>query len=268
MRKERSFARELLFALPRVILAVIISIVISTPLELRIFEKEIAPELAIMEQEAYAKQEAEVRERFAVAELKLREELSQYNHRVDVYRLKRDELVREAQAEADGTGGSKKKNLGPIYKIKKADADKAEADLQQVIHQNRPSIDNLRQRIFNSDSLRDATLNGLKFTKRDGPAARMEALERITAQSPAIQLASWFILLLIIAIETTPIFIKLMTRRGPYDNLLAAEEHQFTIQSIERTGEANSSARQRVQQWPEQEKEFGNDRLDSALRKL
>jgi hypothetical protein len=96
----------------------------------------------------------------------------------------------------------------------------------------------------------------------------MEALERITAQSPAIQLASWFILLLIIAIETTPIFIKLMTRRGPYDNLLAAEEHQFTIQSIERTGEANSSARQRVQQWPEQEKEFGNDRLDSALRKL
>jgi hypothetical protein len=32
---------------------------------------------------------------------------------------KRDELDRIAQEEADGTGGTRKRNAGPIYKIKK-----------------------------------------------------------------------------------------------------------------------------------------------------
>src|SRR5690606_32051867 len=49
MRKERKPHRELLMALPRLILAVLISIVIARPLELKIFEKEIAPELVLMQ---------------------------------------------------------------------------------------------------------------------------------------------------------------------------------------------------------------------------
>src|SRR6187549_34343 len=43
MRKEGNFNRELLTASPRIVLAIIISIVIAKPLELKIFEKEIAP---------------------------------------------------------------------------------------------------------------------------------------------------------------------------------------------------------------------------------
>src|SRR5687767_435159 len=57
MRKEGRPAREFLNALPRIILAVLISLVIAKPLELRIFDKEIQPELVIMEQQVFAKQE-------------------------------------------------------------------------------------------------------------------------------------------------------------------------------------------------------------------
>ena len=56
MRKEGNRKRELLTALPRIILAVIISLVIAKPLELKIFEKEIQAELVMMEQQTYAAQ--------------------------------------------------------------------------------------------------------------------------------------------------------------------------------------------------------------------
>jgi hypothetical protein len=268
MRKERSAWREFMMAAPRIVLAIIISIVISKPLELRIFEKEILPELAVMEQQAYAREEAEVINRFSDRDLQLKSELGIRYGQIEKLRQKRDELVKEAQAEADGTGGSRKKNLGPIYKLKKADADKAEQDLQNALRESASGMRAIQERVKQNDSLKIAALQALKFSKRDGPAARMEAMERISGQSPAIRLASWFILLLIIAIELAPVFVKLMTSRGPYDNLLGIEEHKFTAQAIEETGKANAEVRQRVQQWPDREKEFGNDRLDSALRKL
>jgi hypothetical protein len=268
MRKEHSAWREFMMAVPRIVLAVIISIVISKPLELRIFEKEISPELAVMEQQAYARQELEVMNRFSERDAQLKNELNSRFGQIEKLRQKRDELVKEAQAEADGTGGSKKRNLGPIYKVKKADADKAELDLQNALRENAPGIKEIHTRLTQNDSVKVSALHELKFSRRDGPAARMEAMERIEAQSPAIRLASWFILLLIVAIELAPVFVKLMTSRGPYDNLLAIEEHKFAAQTIEETGKANAEVRQRVQQWPEHEKEYGNDRLDSALKKL
>ena len=268
MRKERSSGREVVMALPRIILAVIISIVISKPLELRIFEKEITPELAIMEQQAFARQEQEVVNRFTDQELKLKSDLDAIHTRIEKLRTKRDELVKEAQAEADGTGGSRKKNLGPIYKLKKADAEKADADLNRATQENAGVIKDLQARLAHHDSLRRASLTALKLSRRDGPAARMEAMERISAVSPAIKIASWFILLLIIALETAPVFIKLISSKGPYDNLLATEEHKFTVQSIDENGKVSADLRQQVQHWPEPEKDFGNNRLDSALKKL
>src|SRR5688572_16203399 len=64
MRKEARFSREFLTAFPRIVLALVISLVIAKPLELKIFAKEIEPELVVMEQQTYAKQEAESKSRF------------------------------------------------------------------------------------------------------------------------------------------------------------------------------------------------------------
>ena len=63
MRKEGRLAREFALATPRILLAVLISIVIAKPLELKVFDKEIQPELIVMEQEAYARQEQQLRSR-------------------------------------------------------------------------------------------------------------------------------------------------------------------------------------------------------------
>ncbi|HYF69572.1 MAG TPA: DUF4407 domain-containing protein [Ohtaekwangia sp.] len=268
MRKEHSFWRELLMALPRVLLAVIISIVIAKPLELRIFEKEIAPELVVMEQQAFLQQETEVRQRFFQQGENLRNDLKAIENTIEQKRLNRDQMVQAAQQEADGTGGSGKKNLGPIYLLKKEDANRAEAELLQLIKDLQPEKEAVEKRLVEHDSLLRAELSGLAFKKRDGPAARMEALERLADKSSAIRNASWFIMFLIIAIEITPVLIKLIAPKGPYDNLLSVEEHRFTALEIETAGTTSVGVRDALKHWPDAERNFANDRLDSALNKL
>src|SRR5690606_368130 len=65
MRKEGNTGKELLMALPRIILAVLISLVIAKPLEMKIFDKEIRGELTIMGQQTRTAQEDEIRARYA-----------------------------------------------------------------------------------------------------------------------------------------------------------------------------------------------------------
>ena len=65
-----------------------------------------------------------------------------------------------------------------------------------------------------------------------GVASRLEALDRLTTSSDAISMASLFIVLLFIAIETAPIFVKLISTKGPYDYVLETAEHKFETEAI------------------------------------
>jgi hypothetical protein len=268
MRKEGRPGRELLNALPRLVLAILISVVIAKPLELRIFDKEIQPELVIMEQQVFAKQEAEVRGRFEAEDAALRAEVALLNQQVREKAATRDTLRRIAQEEADGTGGSKRRNLGPIYKVKKADADLADAELDKLRSEHAIRITALDKSISKNDSLLNAALSGLKFTRRDGLAARMEALSRLKEQSIPIRWAGLFIMLLIIALETAPVFVKLISAKGPYDNLLKGEEFRFFTRETSEVSEASAELRRRTPDYPTQENEFANGRLDRALKKI
>jgi hypothetical protein len=267
MRKENKPGREFLMALPRIILAVIISVVIAKPLELRIFDKEIQPELAIMEQQAYARQEQEVRKRFTTDDSALRKEIDILSSALEEKTKQRDQLYRIAQEEADGTGGSRKKNLGPIYKLKKRDADAAAEELATLRGRNERLIDSLEQKIFLNDSLMRQSLASLQLSKRNGLAARMEALSRLKEGSDPIRYASIFIMLLFIALECSPVFVKLIAARGPYDNLLKQEEFRFATQETESLAVTSSEARGRTANLLRHENEFVNHRLDDALKK-
>jgi hypothetical protein len=268
MRKEGRPGREFVNALPRLVLAVLISIVIAKPLELRIFDKEIQPELVIMEQQVFAKQEEEVRGRFSLADSKIRADVAALLAEIKEKAIKRDELRRIAQEEADGTGGSKRRNLGPIYKVKKADADRAEEELSKLQVENSAKMAALQKELTANDSLMNQALHSLQYAKRDGLAARMEALSRLKENSVPTTWASWFIMLLIIALETAPVFVKLISSKGPYDNLLKGEEFRFFTRETREVSEASSELRRKTKDWPEQEDSFANGRLDQALKKV
>ncbi len=265
MRKEEKTGRELFTALPRVIMAVIISMVIAKPLELKIFAKEIEPELVVMEQEVYASQEAQAKARFEPAIAQLRQDIQVLKQEVANKTLHHNELVQTAQQEADGTGGSKIKNLGPIYKLKKADADKAEAELAELTKLNYSKIALLEKQLSESESNMHGTTEALVHSKLDGPAARMEALSRLTAQSAAMWWAHIFILLLFLMIESTPILVKLISRKGPYDSLLHMAEHDYRCREIESIAIANAETKKRSSTLAGTEQNFVNRKLDAEL---
>lgn len=230
MKKRDKFMQEFWMATPRILLAILISVVISKPLELRVFDKEIQAELVIMEQQKLKAQEDQVKTRFSADRNDILARMQTLQHEMQLQAARRDTLQLIAQQEADGTGGSRLKNLGPIYKAKKADADSAVAVFKEM--QSRYNAMNVA--LAKSDSVTNSSITQLKRGSLDGFASRLEALGRITASSESVRWANWFIMLLFVAIETAPVFVKLISPRGPYDDLLEQHEYCFIMHKKER----------------------------------
>lgn len=265
MRKDSRSYREFLTALPRIVLAVVISIVIAKPLELKIFDKEIQSELIVMEQQVYARQEGELKIRYEATLAQLRQEVQALKSEIILKSSQRDALVLAAQQEADGTGGSRKKNLGPIYKVKKADAEQAEKELQALIMANSQRIAALEKRIDDTQREMNGEIASLVREKLNGPAARMEALSRLTAQSQAMWWAHIFIMILFLIIESAPILVKLISRSGPYDSLLHITEHKYLCQEVEAVAIDNAETKKRTGDLPQTEQGYVTRKLDAEL---
>jgi hypothetical protein len=246
IKKRDSFWRDFRTAVPRIILAIILALVISKPLELKIFEPEILAELIIMEQKLYKEQEQTVKARFTQQKKTAQDEINLLKKDIMLHQSRRDTLLKYAQQEADGTGGSRRRNLGPIYKIKKAEADKASRDLDSIKAHHQELITARQKELSDADSLIVAEVKGFGRQRYDGMAARMDALSHLTASSSAIYWANWFIILLFITIETAPIFVKLISDRSPYDNLLMLHEHHYELFRMEKTTKLNYETNERI----------------------
>lgn len=267
MRKEGRWWKELLMATPRILLALLISLVIAKPLEMKIFENEIKSELTVMEQQLFSRQEGEVKNRFEADRQQLSDEIAALKSEIADKTATRDELRRIAREEADGTGGTGKRNPGPVYKIKKENADRVDAELSELKAKNNELISQKLAQQQKIDEALKGEMSAMERQSLDGPAARMEALDRLTSQSEAIYWANLFVILLFIAVETAPIFVKLISNRGPYDNLLKIEEHGFDVQQIEVMAEVNALIKERAKDLSVTEKEFIIDRLDVRLNR-
>jgi len=229
MKKKGSFSKDIVAATPRIVLAILISIVIAKPLELKIFESEIEAELVKMEQENYKEQDDLVKDRYVASIDSIKSEVAALKNEISAKQEERDALTLAAIQEADGTGGSMRKNLGPIYKTKKAASDKVQSELNELVATNSGLITSKQSRItqLESDQARDmATLQRVTLS---GFAARIEGLERASDRSNAILIANLFIMLLFIAVETAPVLTKLMLDRSPYDYMLDKHEHKFEM---------------------------------------
>ncbi len=246
MKSNGQWWRDLFVAFPRVVLAVLLALVISKPLEMKIFEKEIRAELVQMEQEVFKDQEDRVKVRFQAQIDDQRAQVAALKAEIAAKTATRNELALQATQEADGTGGSRQRNLGPIYKAKKADAELAQAELDKTLAANQPLILEKEQAIQTIENQIGTEIAALQRSRYDGLAARMEALSRLTSKSEAILWASLFITLLFIAIETAPILVKLISYRSPYDYLLHEHEHVFAMNNLEKTTLLTNTVRNKL----------------------
>lgn len=213
IRKRDSFMNELLQASPRIALAVIIAIVISKPLEIKIFEKEINTVL--------------LKEKNAMALTNKKEVANYYQADLDQNKAKIDSLKsdiskkeKEVNAlydtyitEAEGTKGTLKLGKGPVFKEKIAKHDLAKAELETLRTSNLTKIADAEAKGKTLQANLDKKVSETQpiIDNFDGLMARINALNKLP------WLPSFFIMLLFLAIETAPIIAKLLSPKGEYD---------------------------------------------------
>ncbi len=247
MKSKGSFGGDFFVALPRLMLAILLALVISKPLELKIFEKEINAELITMEQEVFKTQEDRVQERYATQIADFQKEIVVLKKEIAIKTAKRDTLEMMAIQEADGTGGSRNRNLGPIYKAKKAKAEAAQGELDQLLAANLPLITEKENAIKEMQTGISTQIASLDRDNYGGLASRMEALDRLSNRSEAIMIANIFVMLLFVSVETAPILVKLISPRSPYDYLLNEHEHVFKMAHQEQTTLRSNTVRNKLQ---------------------
>jgi hypothetical protein len=237
---------EIIKASPRIVLAILLGILISKPLELKIFEQEIETELVKMQQKVFKEQEDKVRERYLPNVQRRNEELAKLQSEIDTKKKRYDDLEIIAQQEADGTGGSGKANLGPIYRTKKADADRAYEEYKSVLDKNQPLINDLRGKNSIEDTQLKEETTGLSRNKFDGLLARLTALGSLADNDATADRTVTGVNLLFIFFELVPLLFKILTDKGIYDIKLQMLEEKINSEEIEKISQLNDEINRRI----------------------
>ncbi|KQX08889.1 DUF4407 domain-containing protein [Flavobacterium sp. Root420] len=213
IKKRDRFMDEFLQATPRIMLAIIIAIVISKPLEIKIFEKEINTVLLKEKNEMELANKKQVGNYF-------KSDLDK--NKAEIASLKADILKKEKEVnalystyitEAEGTAGTKKLGKGPVYKEKreKHDASLKEFTELKTINEAKIAEKEKTGKQLQADLDKKVSQTQPIIEGFDGLMARINALNKLP------WMPSFFIMLLFLAIETSPIIAKLLAPKGEFD---------------------------------------------------
>lgn len=228
IRKRESKRNEWMQAAPRILLAVLIAVVISKPLELKIFEKEIDQVLLTEKNQLTLDNQKQIAEQFVPQKEQLLADINVLESKLTTREQEVNALYNTYIGEAEGTSGTKKLGKGPVYKEKREKHDAALVELQDLKKQTATKIQEKEAAISALESKQsEAVSSGQPIIDRyDGLMARIGALGKLP------WLPSFFIFLLFLTIETIPILAKLLASPGIYDLRLEDREATQKAQSI------------------------------------
>ena len=220
IKKRDSFGNELMQATPRIILAVIIAVVISKPLEMKIFEKEINQVLLEQKNELTLANKDQIALQYNPVIEELNQDIAALKTEIDTQEAETNALYDTYITEAEGTAGTMLLGKGPVYAEKREKHDAALAELHELKKSNADKIVAIETQIVGlqseyATSVKDSQpiIDGF-----DGLMARINALGKLP------WFPSFFIFLLFLAIETSPIIAKILAPKGEYDIKLEEEE--------------------------------------------
>lgn len=261
--------KQIMMAIPRLFLALLIGVVIARPLEMKIFEKEINVKMTENLHKKIQLNDSllamEYKNQLANAETERQQLLGR--------KLAIEDTLHNLQTsylqEADGTGGSMQRGIENITRLK-----------QEAFNLSRnqfaPELLSLEQNMRNQDTI-IGTAKGSMEEKRKrfeasaianmGFLERNKALADLSAEEPSVFWASLLISMLIILIEIGPVLSKLMMPLGPYDIALAKEE---LLNMANEEGEIRKDRNERFEKrkvYREKQKEM-SDQLAEKLTQL
>lgn len=310
--------RELVSGLPRIIMAIFLGIVISMPLELKIFEDAIDIKIeedkdkmlerkvhsAIQERDSIASKRDEILNGVAIFDSQIVTSSTETNNLLsdlsdlEEKRTAADKKVQECNSQIRGlqnrisgmdtensqyqvvmhkinnlksqraTATSERNTYAAAIRTKQGEIAASDATLKDLMKNKQDETQKESERLKNAmDSLQnlisEATVRHRdwsvavikeKGSFRDkldveykGFQARMKAFSELKEESPSTNIASIFIMLLFIIVETAPTFLRMMVADGSYEDYLNAEKHKIKVMSSKRISDINDEINTEVQ---------------------
>src|SRR5687767_4798959 len=218
--------KQIWMAVPRLILALLIGVVIARPLELKIFEKEINVK---MTENLHKK--IQLNDSLLAMENKAQLQAAEIDRqRLTTRKQAIEDTLHSLQTayvqEADGTGGSLQRGIENITRLKQDAYNRAKLDYA-------PELALLDNNISSQDSIMNNANAAMQLKRKEYEASattnmgfleRNKALSDLSEQENSVWWTALLISLLIILIEIGPVLSKLIMPTGPYDIALAKEE--------------------------------------------
>lgn len=224
--REIVSATTKLAVIPRILLAVAVGLVISVPLEMRLFADRIAKEnekLTRGENQAAIDEMVGAQQAYQSRIDALEKEIVTYRQNINEAGVaQQDEAVGASRA---GKPRTEKAGYGPAYR----EAARQEELNRNLLREAESQLQTLRE---SSKEVQDRInkVYELKATKpADDLLASYEAMESVKAKSKDAIYMSWGVRALIILLETIPAIIKLMQRESEYTALLEAMRRRNII---------------------------------------
>lgn len=218
--------KQIMMAIPRLALALLIGVVIARPLEMKIFDKEINVK---MTENLHKK----IRLNDSLLAMEYKNQLANAEgerQRLLGRKLEIENTLHNLQAgylrEADGTGGSMQRGIENITRLKQDAYNKSK-------DQFAGELALLEQGVKDQDNILATAKSSMEDKRKEfektaivnmGFLERNKALSDLSEEEASVFWASLLISLLIILIEIGPVLSKLIMPLGPYDIALAKEE--------------------------------------------
>ncbi|UII27393.1 DUF4407 domain-containing protein [Fulvivirga maritima] len=208
--------------IPRLLLAVFLSLIISKPLELKIFEQEINEQLhytgvkKLEDIDQLYEQKIDKR-RASIEKLK-----AATNAKFEI----REKYYEEYKCECEGSCGTGEKGIGSECLRKEQKYLKADEEYKLAKAENDEEIQTIQAIIDDLHAEEKEYKHELQASFASGLLARLNALGNLPS-GPSLA-----IVMLLICIEVAPILTKLLSPYGPYDHLLKTIEYDYEIDEI------------------------------------
>jgi hypothetical protein len=270
---------EILAGLPRIIIAIFLGIVISLPLELKLFEDEIKVEIGNIKKTLISENQSDTIY-VELDQLKIRKTVLE-NIRAQInqgtFAVMQDQDIQILEKDISDIEGTNRNLSTRTISLKlaknKSDStriDKHNNGIRSNIKNNEALISNKHDEIavlrkassgskqqqldqINTElATNTVKINQLEEQKKvfddehannikalNGLAAHMDAFSNIKKKKFSMQISSFFIMMLLIIIEIAPVLFKLMTESGPYDDMLKTIKHEVSVREKQKISDIN-----------------------------
>ena len=257
IKKTGTFWNQFFMAMPRLILAGFLGIVISKPLELKIFEKEVDKQLNTIIQRNKTQLQKTLNGRilqqagpFITEKQKIQEQLKTFQVAYDSAAV---ELEREILGTKTGlTSG--KVGFGSNAKRKAELKEQRRLDMEKYQQQVAPRLQYLDKQISGIYQTRQTEQKNAETAENrfNGFAARLQALDELGIENKIMAMASFFIMMMFVTLEISPVLVKLISAVGPYDWMLDKTENEFRLYSKEKIEKGNFAVEKRISTFKEE----------------